>query len=149
MKQIKLTVQENNQAFMAKTMEELKIILQSENIELMSTGDSSLRSSSTDSNMHISKEDNKILTEVCAKLEKFSESDLQSVKSLSSAVKELKQEISKKPISEPEHVSYRENSSYFRDFEQQFRDVSWWSKASMVASVTSVSCSLLLYFLYR
>ena len=120
MKQIKITVEENNQAFMTNTMEELKTIFQSDD------GRTS-RGNST-------------------KPEKMSNLDLNSMKQiLATEIRELKQELSEKRHLEVGQCSNLQDSSTFLDFERSLHDVSWWTKASVAASLASaVSCSLLL-----
>ena len=121
-----MTVQENNQAFMANTMEELKTIFQSE--EGRTSGGNG------------------------TKPEKMSNLDLNSTPKqiLATAIRELKQELSEKCHSEIGQCSNLEDSSTFLDFERSLHDVSWWTKASVAASLASaVSCSLILCAFYR
>lgn len=144
MKEIKLTVQENNQTSMAKIVDELKRVLQFEQLGLTSTDD-------TRTDGLQSRESRKTLSEILAKLEELSERDLDragSVKNLASEIQQLKHDLSSKWNLEREPLSNSENSSAFLALERNLRDVSWWTKVSVAASLSSVSCSLLLYMFY-
>lgn len=144
MKEIKLTVQENNQTSMAKIVDELKRVLQFEQLGLTSTDD-------TRTDGLQSRESRKTLSEILAKLEELSERDLDragSVKNLASDIQQLKHDLSSKWNLEREPLSNSENSSAFLALERNLRDVSWWTKVSVAASLSSVSCSLLLYMFY-
>ncbi|CAB3984694.1 Hypothetical predicted protein [Paramuricea clavata] len=101
MKQIRLTVQENNEEFIAKTMEELGTLFKPGQHEITTSGVGQAHSQLSNDFLALLNENTKMLGAIDAKVEN-----------------------------------------------RHIRDLAWWSKASLIASVTSSAC-LIFYMLSK
>jgi hypothetical protein len=101
MKQIRLTVQENNEEFIAKTMQELGTLFKPGQHEITTSGVAQADSQLSNDFLALLNENTKMLGAIDAKVEN-----------------------------------------------RHIRDLAWWSKASLIASVTSSAC-LMFYMLFK
>ena len=122
MKQIRLTVKENNEAFIAKTMEELR------------ASSSTNRNQRSNDFLAMLNDNSKMLEAIDAKVEKFSSEEI-----FASKVKELV-------------VSCNENNKMpnledpSSELHRCVNDLTWWTKASLVVTVASSACMMLYIF---
>ena len=126
MKQIRSTVQENNDAFIAKTIEELRTLVKPEQIPITDP------TRKTNNFLALLNENTRMLNVIDSKIEKFSNEE---------------------PLVSRNHLedkleSNLNNSSSFAKLDKRIQDLAWWSKAGLFATVVSSAC-VMVYILSK
>jgi hypothetical protein len=119
MKQIRLTVQENNDAFIAKTMAELRTLVKSEEITITD------KAKTSNDFLALLNENTRMLNVIDSKVGKFSNEELVVSRDLSH---------------DDENLSNLENSFSLVELDRRIHDLTWWSKAGLFATVASSAC---------
>ena len=119
MKQIRLTVQENNDAFIAKTMAELRTLVKSEEITITD------KAKTSNDFLALLNENTRMLNVIDSKVGKFSNEELVVSRDLSH---------------DDENLSNLENSFSLVELDRRIQDLTWWSKAGLFATVASSTC---------
>lgn len=132
MKQIKSTVEENNEAFIARIMEEMRSAFKAEQQGITNSG--FVKHQSQNSNDFLAKlmENRNILSEIDAKVEKISNAE------------ELASKVQNLVLSRS--VGGVDNSEKFLKLDRHIQDLTWWSKASLIVSITSSACLMFYVF---
>lgn len=120
MTQIRLTVKENNEAFIAKTMEELRA----------TSGVATNHDQISNDFLAMLNENSKMLEAIDAKVEKFSSEEI-----VASKVKEL-------VVSCYENKKMPNSEDPSSELHRCVNDLTWWTKASLIASAASSACML-------
>lgn len=128
MKQIKVTVQENNEAFTARTMDELRALLK--------TGKHRVPTSKDDTNSEVLNDflallnqNNKMLEVIGEKVEKVSRDGIFASSPKDNVIS----------LINGEEIPNYPNSLSFVEQDSHMKDVVWWTKASLIASVTTTA----------
>ena len=128
MKQIRVTVEENNNAFISKTIEELRPLFQHEQ-QGMSSSEIPTNQTTNDF-LELLHENNKRLSAIDEKLEKFSDEE-----NFASKVQE--------PV-----VSRHDSQKSNVGIDRRLEELTWWSKASFIATMFGSAC-LIIYTLMK
>ncbi|XP_028393163.1 uncharacterized protein LOC114517576 [Dendronephthya gigantea] len=131
MKQIKSTVQENNEVFLRKAMEEIRILLMPEQHQTTTT--EATQDQRPNEFFALLNENRKVLGAIDAKVDKFFDKE-----TLVSGIQERNDE----------NISNSENSLNSAGLSRGMEDVIWWSQANVIATVASSVC-LMIYLLSK
>ncbi len=126
MKQVRSTVQENNEAFIAKTMEEFRTLVKPEQktISEMTTD----QTKASNEFLALLNENTRMLNAIDSKVAKFSNEKVQELL------------VPRNLDDKGDDRLNLKNSSSFVELEKRLQDLTWWSKASLIATATSTAC---------
>ena len=131
MKQIKSTVQENNEVFLGKTMEEIRVLLKPEQRE--TTASEATKDQLPRELFPLINENKEMLQAIDAKVEKSFNKE-----TLAPRIQECSDE----------NLSNSESSLNTAGLGRRMEDVIWWSQASVIATLTTSAC-LMIYLLSK